>query len=106
PRRGREDVDAVAEIDRFLDRVGDEEDRRLRFLPEIDQQLLHVQPRRRVERAEGLVLQDDARREYQSPRDGDALAHAARQLARILAGVALDVEPDLGDPGAGQGAAL
>ena len=82
PGRRREHVDAVAEIDRLLDRVGDEEHRRLRLPPQLDQQLLHVQARRRIERAERLVHQDDPRRQDQRARDRDALAHAARQLAR------------------------
>ena len=95
PGRRREHVDAIAEVDRLLDRMGDEEHRRLRFPPQVDEQLLHVQPRRRIERAERLVHQDDARRQDQRPRDRHALAHAAGQLARILRRVALDVEPDL-----------
>ncbi len=73
-RRRGEHVDAIAEIDRLLDRMRDEEHGRLRFLPQIDQQLLHVQPRRRIQGAERLVHEDDAGREDQacgrSPRVG------------------------------------
>ena len=36
--------------------------------------------------------------EDQRARDRDALAHAARELVRILRRVAIDVEPDLADP--------
>ena len=81
PGRRREHVDAIAEIHGLLDRVRHEEHRRLRLAPQLDQQLLHVQPRRRIERAERLVHQDDARRQDQRAGDGHALPHAARQLA-------------------------
>jgi hypothetical protein len=37
----------------------------------------HQEPRLRVERAERLVEQDQARLQHQGTRDADALAHAA-----------------------------
>ena len=57
-----------------------------------------MQARRRIERAEGLVHQDDARLQDERARNSDALPHPARELARVLRTVALDVEADLRDP--------
>ena len=100
-RRRGEHVHAVAEIDGFFDGMRHEEHRCLRFLPQLVEQLLHAEPRGRIERAERLVHQDDARPEDQRARDRHALAHAAGELARILVSVALDVEADLVDPRVG-----
>ena len=78
--------------------MGHEEHRGFGFAPQLVEQLLHVQPRGRIERAERFVHEDDARPEDQCACDRDALAHAAGQLARILVRVALHVEADLLDP--------
>ena len=102
PRRRREHVHAVAEVDGLFDRMRHEKHRRLRFLPEIDQQFLHVQPRRRIQRPERFVHEDDARRQNQRARDRHALPHAAGQLAGVLRGIALHIEADSGDPRARQ----
>jgi len=105
-RRRGEHVHTVAEIDGLLDRMRHEKDRRFGFSPQLVQQLLHVEARRRIERAKRLVHQDDARSQNEGARDRYALAHAAGQLARILVRVPLDVQPDFLDPRAGLVAAL
>ena len=46
----------------------------------------HEEARLRIERAERLVEQNEARLQHQRARDADALAHAAGQLRRIGAG--------------------
>ena len=76
----------------------DEEHRRFGLPPQLDDQLLHVEARRRIERAERLVHENDARRENERPRNRHALPHAARQLVRELLRVARHVEADLGNP--------
>ena len=52
--------------------------------PHAQQQLLHHQPRLRVERAERLVHQEQLR--LADPRAGerDSLLHAARELVRVM----------------------
>ena len=59
-----------------------------------------------IERAEGLVHQDDPRPQDQRAGDGHALPHAAGELVRVLVGVLLDVEADALDPVAAQLVAL
>ncbi len=61
PGERREDQDVIAEEDRLLDRVRDEEDRRRLLAPQRHQVVLHARPGRRIQRAERLVHQDDAR---------------------------------------------
>src|SRR5215510_6711279 len=94
-RGRRDDVHPVAEIHRLLNRMGDEENSRLEIAPESDQQVLHVQPRCRIEGAERLVHQNDLGLQNQGPGDRHALPHAAGKLMRVLIGVACYVEPDL-----------
>src|SRR6266550_5121847 len=96
-RRGN-DVRAVAEVHRFLDRVGHEEHGRLEVAPEVDQQILHPHPGGRIQRAEWLVHQNDSGPQDQRARDRDALSHSARQLRRVLLRVARRIESDLADP--------
>src|SRR5215203_3031364 len=97
-RRRGEHVYTVAEIDRFLDGMRHEEDRGFGLSPQLVEQLLHVEAGGRIERAEGLIHQDDARPEDQRACDRHTLAHAARQLARVFVRVAFYVESDLFDP--------
>ena len=80
PRTGGEDEHPVAERDGFLQVVGDEHDRLPFFLPEGQQVVLHQFARLHVERAEGLVHQEDRRPHDQALRQRHALAHAAGQL--------------------------
>ena len=63
--------------------VGDEQDRCWRSPPRSQQQLLHVAAGLRVERAEGLVHQDDLRANRERAGDGDALLHAARERVGV-----------------------
>ena len=71
-----------AQQDRFVDIVGDEQHCGAKRLPDIEQQLLHRQPRLCIERAERLIHQEGARAHHQYAGDADALAHAAGQLRR------------------------
>jgi len=57
--------------------VGHEEDRGLGFTPQPVDQFLHVQARRRVERSERLVHQDQLGIVDEGTRDSGALLHAA-----------------------------
>ena len=100
PRMGREHQDAVADDDRFLDGVGDEQHGEAHVVPKLKQLLLHPPPGQGVECGERLVHQQDFRLGRHGAGDGDALLHAARQGVRIA--VAEAVQPDLGDvvPGA------
>ena len=86
----RHDRDAVGERDRFVKAVRDEHDGSRGAPAHSDEPLAHEEPRLLVERAEGLVHQEDGRVERQRPRDGDALAHTARELARVLGLKALE----------------
>ena len=52
-------------------------------LPQLEQQLVHVGADAGIERAEGLVEQQDTRLLQQRLRDGKPLLHAARKLGRI-----------------------
>jgi hypothetical protein len=81
----RHDDDAGREEDRLGDRVRDEDDGRAELLP--DPQQLQVQPlaRHLVERAEGLVHQEQRRLEGERARDRDTLLHAAGELPRVVA---------------------
>ena len=91
PRPAGHHDDAVGEIDGLLDAVSDEEDRPRIDAGEPDQLLLHHDARLRVERAERLVHQEHVGLEHIGARDGDALLHAAGELVRKGALVALQV---------------
>ena len=84
----------------------DEEDRCLCLARELDQKVLHAHTRGRVERAERLIHENDAWVQDERARDRDALPHAARQLMRILLGIALDIKTNFDDPLSRLGAAL
>src|SRR5467141_2927418 len=81
---GGEDDDAVAEEDRLLDVVGDEDDGLARALPELDELFLHGLARLRIEGAEGLVHQQHLGIDRQHARERHALLHSARQLGGIV----------------------
>ena len=57
--------------------------------PELADQLLHVAARAGIERAEGFVHQQDSRPRHERLGDRHALLHAAGELVRVFAGVAL-----------------
>jgi hypothetical protein len=72
--------------------VRDQHDRLSLLLQGFDQHLLHFPAHLRVERAERLVHKQDGRVLRQRPGDGDALPHAAGELAGIAVGEAVEVE--------------
>ena len=86
PGIGREHEDAVAHQHRFLDVVGDHQDRLDRdapFLPQVEQVGAQRFGGQHVERRERLVHQQDFRLDDQRAGEADALAHAAGKLLRI-----------------------
>ena len=82
PRTRRHDDDPIRQIDRFVDAVGDEHDRRAMQLPNAKQLGLHDAPRLRIERAERLVHQQYLWLCRQRAGNANTLAHAAGQLVR------------------------
>src|SRR3954453_12874909 len=72
--------------------MGDQHHRGVGDAPQAQQLVPHQQPRLLVECAEGLVEEDETGAQHERARDADALAHAARKLARTGAGEIL--EPD------------
>lgn len=83
---GREDQHAVAHEHRFLDVVGDHQhalDRQLAFGPQVEEIGAQGLGGQHVERREGFVQHQDVGMHDQRAGKADALAHAARQLARI-----------------------
>ena len=54
-------------------------------LPDVHQDFLQVPARQRIEHAEGLIEQQQLRRQREGARQADALLHAVRQVAaRVL----------------------
>jgi hypothetical protein len=80
---------AVAEVDRFLQVVRDEEDGELVLARQAGQLVLQALPRERVQGAEGFVQQHERGPLRQAARDLRALLHAARQLRRKVPAVPL-----------------
>src|SRR6185312_15282367 len=78
--RSTHDDDAVGEIDRLVDVVGDEQNRLAVALPDAQQLRAHHLPDLRIERAEGLVHQQNLGLDAERTGDADALAHATREL--------------------------
>ena len=85
----RHGADAVGQHGRLVERVGDQQHGGAGAPPQPQHLVAHQQPRLRVERAERLVEQDEARLQHQGAGDADALAHAAGKLRRIGAGEVL-----------------
>jgi hypothetical protein len=102
--RGRQDQDAVGQVDRLVDVVGDQQDREAGAVPHLEQQVLQVGPGLSVHRRERLVQQQDLGLVGEGAGDGCPLLHPARQLPRVLA--ALRAQADRGEGVAGQGLAL
>ena len=80
----REHAAAVAEEDRLLDVVGDEQDRLLRRLRDLVELLAERDARLRIDGRERLVHQHHFGIRGERARDGHALLHAAGELVRIL----------------------
>ena len=91
-RMGGQHQDAVGEEDRFVQIVGDEDDRDVDLAPDFEEMRLHAAARLRVERAERLVHQENARLIGERAHDGDALLHAAGKLVRIGVGEFLEAD--------------
>ncbi|MNF47351.1 hypothetical protein D3C84_285440 [compost metagenome] len=94
----------MADADRFLDVVGDEDDGALLLGLEAHQLALHLAADQRVEGGEGFVHEEDGRVVGQRPGQADALLHAAGQLVGIAVFVA--GEADLAQCLAGTGLTL
>src|SRR5438270_4864876 len=95
-RPGGDHVDAVAEGDRLLQVVGDEDDRGGARGPEAQELVLHQGAGLHVERAEGLIHEQDPRLVDQALGEGHPLAHAPGKLVRVA--VLEARQADAGDP--------
>ena len=82
-----EDRDAVAELHRFLDVVGDEHDGLLQLALEAPELVLEPGAGDRVDRTERLVHEQDRRIGRERAGDADALALPARELVGIAVAV-------------------
>src|SRR6516225_8992590 len=78
----REQQDAAADLDRFGDRMRDEQHGKARAFPQCEQLVLHLLPRERVERRERLVHQQNVGFHRHAAGDCDPLLHPARQGVR------------------------
>ncbi len=87
PGVGLERHHAVAEIDRLLEIVGDEQHGLTLDLAKSRDLVLQRLTRHRIERAERLVHQQQPRALRQCARDLHALLHAARELEREFCGM-------------------
>ena len=72
----------MAEEDRLLEVVRDEEDRHLVLVVDLEQRLVHHRLGERVERSERLIEQQHLRIVHQGAHDLDAPAHAGGDFAR------------------------
>src|SRR5215471_16162664 len=86
PRLGGEHDHAVAQIDRLVEIVRDEQDRLSRLRMDTQELALQHLAGLRVEGAERFVHQEDRGIDRERAGEPDALLHAARQLVRILLG--------------------
>src|SRR6218665_3554875 len=77
------DDDPVRKVERFVNVVGNEDDRNAALLPDTQQQVLHIGATEGVDGTEWFVEKQDFRTRGKSPGDGKALLHAARQFRGI-----------------------
>src|SRR5271155_4246499 len=94
PRMRGQHHDARSDNDRFLDRVGDEQDGRTRPVPEFEQIVLHLPPSQGIKSSEGFIHQQYLRLDRHCPRDRYPLLHAAGKSVWISVGEFF--EADLG----------
>ena len=80
--RRRQHVDRVGQVDRLGHVVRHEQDRVVLGPRHVEQQSLHLPARVRIERAERLVHQDDARLVDERASDRHALLHPAGEVLR------------------------
>jgi hypothetical protein len=85
PGPGRHDHDAIGQVDRLRDAMGDQEDVLPALQPDALELAVHVFARHGIERAERLVHEQDRRIVDEGAADADALLHAARKLVRVFA---------------------
>ena len=83
PRMRREHQDAIGQVDGLIQIVGDEDDRDIDFTPDLQQMSLHARARLRIERAEGLIHEQDTGLVRQRAHDRDPLLHAAGELGWV-----------------------
>src|ERR1700741_69697 len=74
---------AVAEVNRFVDIMGDKNRGPLRFTQQLEKVPAQFGRRHFVQMAEGFVAKDDFRLDTKSARDTDALTHPAGKLMRV-----------------------
>src|SRR6218665_213576 len=91
----RQQEDPASYADRLLDRMGDEEDRKARFVAQLQKLILHGDAGQRIECGERLIHQQDLGLHRHTARNRDTLLHAARQHVRI--GVAEVAQLETGD---------
>lgn len=77
---GTENEDAISEEDRFVDIVGDEQDRMAIAFPVIGKPGLHRDPIHRIEGTKRFIEQQQGLTSEDSSQKGDALPHATREL--------------------------
>src|SRR5690606_1058926 len=94
------DRDALAQLERLGQVVGDVHHRLADLAVQADDLGLHVAPDQRVERAERLVEQHDLRVHGEGAGQADALLHAAGELVGVGLGVPLQADEgeDLAGP--------
>jgi len=80
---GRHDHHPIGQDRGLGDRVGDEDDRGVAALPQIEQQVAHVGPGDLVERCERLVHQQYRRAERERSDERSALLHPAREFVWV-----------------------
>ena len=85
--------DAVAELGGLLDVVGDEDDRLLEFLLQLEELVLQALARDRIDRPERLVHQQHRRIAAESPGHADPLALTAGELVGEAPGVVAGSRP-------------
>src|SRR5215211_3135835 len=93
------DENAVADLQRLVDMMGDEHRGFAVLLDEADEFGAQIARRHLVEGGERLVAEQDFRLHGESAGDRDALAHAARQRMRIV--VLMSGKPEPSEPPAG-----
>src|ERR1051326_6837330 len=82
--------DAIAEVQRLVQAVRDEDDGDAQVLPDAAELHLHELARLRVESAERLVHEQDLRLQRQRSSKSNTLLHATRQLVRVAVLEALE----------------
>ena len=84
--------DAVGQVDRLFNRVGDKQDGLAQFLPDAQQLVLQIAPGQRVQRAKRFVHQHDRRIQRQHAGNRHPLAHAAGEVFRVAVAKVFQVQ--------------